>query len=67
LLPASRRLRILPLDITDPDSIARAIAEAGTIDVLVNNAAFGAPAPIELTAPQTSVLCSRPIRWARSR
>ncbi|MGH7073575.1 MAG: SDR family oxidoreductase [Stellaceae bacterium] len=53
LLPASRRLRILPLDITNPDSIARAIAEAGTIDVLVNNAGFGAPAPIELTAPET--------------
>lgn len=53
-LPASDRLRILPLDITDPDSIARVIAEAGPIDVLVNNAGFGAPAPIELTAPETA-------------
>ncbi len=54
LLPASDRLRILPLDVTDPDSVARAIAEAGTIDVLVNNAGFGAPAPIELTTPETA-------------
>ncbi|WP_168879812.1 SDR family oxidoreductase [Rhizobium sp. P28RR-XV] len=54
LLPSSDRLRILPLDITDPDSISRVIAQAGVIDVLVNNAGFGAPAPIELTAPETS-------------
>ncbi len=54
LLPASDRLRILSLDITNPDSIAKAIPEAGTIDVLVNNAGFGAPAPIELTAPETA-------------
>jgi len=54
LLPASDRLRILPLDITDPESIARAVAEAGPIDVLANNAGFGAPVPIELTAPETA-------------
>ncbi|NLS20282.1 SDR family oxidoreductase [Rhizobium sp. P40RR-XXII] len=54
LLPSSDRLRVLPLDITDPDSISRVIAQAGVIDVLVNNAGFGAPAPIELTAPETS-------------
>ncbi|HTJ88936.1 MAG TPA: SDR family oxidoreductase [Acidocella sp.] len=54
LLPDSARLRILPLDVTNPDSIATAIAEAGTIDVLVNNAGFGAPAPLELTAPETA-------------
>ena len=34
LLPASDQLRILPLDITDPNSIARAVAEAEPIDVL---------------------------------
>lgn len=54
LLPASDRLRILPLDVTDPKSVARAVTEAGPIDVLVNNAGFGVPAPIELTSPETA-------------
>lgn len=54
LLPASAHLRVLALDITDPDSIAQAVAEAGPIDVLVNNAGFGAPIPIELTPPETA-------------
>src|SRR5579875_2754066 len=48
LLPPSSRLHILPLDVTDADSIAQAIAKAGPIDVLVNNAGYAAPAPIEL-------------------
>lgn len=54
LLPASERLRVLPLDVADPGSIARAVAAAGPIDVLVNNAGFGAPAPIELTEAATA-------------
>jgi NAD(P)-dependent dehydrogenase (short-subunit alcohol dehydrogenase family) len=54
LLPASRRLRVLPLDITVPLSVAQAVAEAGSIDVLVNNAGFGVPSPIELTEPETA-------------
>jgi NAD(P)-dependent dehydrogenase (short-subunit alcohol dehydrogenase family) len=41
LLPRSERLRILPLDITDPESIRRAVDAAGPIDVLVNNAGVG--------------------------
>jgi NAD(P)-dependent dehydrogenase (short-subunit alcohol dehydrogenase family) len=53
LLPASERLRILALDVTDPASIADAVKRAGPIDVLVNNAGFGAPSPIELTAAET--------------
>lgn len=53
LLPASDRLRIVALDVTDPTSISRAVEAAGHIDVLVNNAGFGAPAPVELTAPET--------------
>lgn len=54
LLPKSERLRILPLDLTDPASVTQAVAEAGDIDVLVNNAGLGAPAPIELTEPATA-------------
>lgn len=41
LFPRSDRLRILALDVTDPDSIQRTIAAAGPIDVLVNNAGIG--------------------------
>ncbi|PWR25895.1 SDR family oxidoreductase [Zavarzinia aquatilis] len=40
-LPPSERLRVLPLDVTDPDSIAAAVAMAGPVDVLVNNAGIG--------------------------
>lgn len=40
-LPASDRLHVLPLDVTDVGSIAAAIAAAGPIDVLVNNAGIG--------------------------
>ncbi len=49
ILPASDRLRILPLDITDAGSIAAAIAAAGPIDVLVNNAGIGAAGAFEAT------------------
>ena len=38
VLPRSERLRVLALDVTDADSIRRAVEEAGPIDVLVNNA-----------------------------
>ncbi len=41
ILPASDRLRILPLDVTDPASIVSALEAAGDIDVLVNNAGIG--------------------------
>lgn len=54
LLPSSPRLRVLALDITDPASITRAVQAASRIDVLVNNAGIGAPAPVELTAPETT-------------
>jgi len=47
LLPASDRLRILPLDVTDADSIAQTVAAAGPIDVLVNNAGVGQVSPLE--------------------
>ena len=47
LLPPSDRLRILPLDVTDADSIARIVKAAGPIDVLVNNAGVGQVSPLE--------------------
>lgn len=41
LLPRSERLRVLPLDVTDLQSIRQAVDAAGPIDVLVNNAGVG--------------------------
>ena len=40
-LPVSDRLKILALDVTDADSIAAAVAVAGPLDALVNNAGVG--------------------------
>ena len=53
LLPPSGRLRVLALDVTDDASIRDAVAAAGTIDVLVNNAGFGVASPAELTSLAT--------------
>ncbi|MBJ9963769.1 SDR family oxidoreductase [Burkholderia seminalis] len=53
VLPPSANLRVLPLDVTDAVSIRGAIDAAGPIDVLVNNAGFGAAAPAELTPLDT--------------
>ncbi|QFR33790.1 SDR family NAD(P)-dependent oxidoreductase [Ancylobacter sp. TS-1] len=49
LLPASPRLRILPLDVTREESIAAAIEAAGPVDVLVNNAGIGVVGAFEAT------------------
>jgi NAD(P)-dependent dehydrogenase (short-subunit alcohol dehydrogenase family) len=54
LLPASDKLTLLALDVTDPASIAVAVAAAGPIDVLVNNAGFGWLNALEGT-PMTAV------------
>lgn len=53
-LSASENLQILPLDVTDEASVTTAVAAAGPIDVLVNNAGFGAAVPIELIEAQTA-------------
>lgn len=53
LLPASDRLRMLALDITDPESIRWAVEAAGPIDVLVNNAGIGWLNAVEGTSPDT--------------
>ncbi|MGV3548168.1 SDR family oxidoreductase [Rhizobium sp.] len=54
LLPPSENLRILPLDVTDADSIRNAIEAAGPIDALVNNAGIGWLNALEGTSMQTA-------------
>jgi NAD(P)-dependent dehydrogenase (short-subunit alcohol dehydrogenase family) len=49
ILPRSDRLRVLPLDVTSPESIAAAVEAAGPIDVLVNNAGIGVVGAFEAT------------------
>lgn len=53
LLPPSDRLQVLPLDVTDPASIAAAIQASGPIDVLVNNAGIGLFGAFEATPVAT--------------
>ena len=50
VLPASEHLRVLALDVTSPESIRQALAAAGPIDVLVNNAGVGVLHPLESTS-----------------
>jgi len=54
VLPASPNLRLLALDVTDAASIAKAIAAAGPIDVLVNNAGIGMLGSLEGTSMATT-------------
>ncbi|NKJ40484.1 SDR family oxidoreductase [Rhizobium sp. SG570] len=53
VLPRSEHLRVIALDVTDPQSIDQAVKAAGPIDALVNNAGFGAAAPFEVTPMPT--------------
>jgi NAD(P)-dependent dehydrogenase (short-subunit alcohol dehydrogenase family) len=48
VLPPSGRLRVLALDVTNEESIPKTVEAAGPIDVLVNNAGFGAASRAEL-------------------
>ncbi len=41
VLPRSEHLRLLALDVTDAESIRRAVEAAGPVDALVNNAGIG--------------------------
>ncbi|GAB2478825.1 SDR family oxidoreductase [Comamonas humi] len=54
LLPASDRMRLLALDVTQPASIAAAVEAAGAIDVLVNNAGIGVVGAFEATPLATA-------------
>ncbi len=54
LLPASDRIRLLPLDVTKTESIHAVIKAAGPIDVLVNNAGIGVVGAFEAT-PMTHI------------
>lgn len=54
LLPDLDRMRVLALDVTNPQSIAAAVAAAGPIDVLVNNAGVGVVGAFEATPMQTT-------------
>jgi NAD(P)-dependent dehydrogenase (short-subunit alcohol dehydrogenase family) len=53
ILPTSKRMRLLPLDVTKPASIAAALEAAGPIDVLVNNAGIGVVGVFEATPMST--------------
>lgn len=53
VLPASDLLRVSALDVTDPESIASAVDDAGPLDALVNNAGIGAVGAFEATPMST--------------
>jgi NAD(P)-dependent dehydrogenase (short-subunit alcohol dehydrogenase family) len=54
LLPASERLRLLKLDVTNRESIAATLEASGPIDVLVNNAGIGLFGAFESTPMATT-------------
>ncbi|NWD06455.1 SDR family oxidoreductase [Pseudomonas gingeri] len=54
LLPVSERLRVLALDVTQPESIAAVLEASGPLDVLVNNAGIGLFGAFEVTPMATT-------------
>jgi NAD(P)-dependent dehydrogenase (short-subunit alcohol dehydrogenase family) len=53
VLPRSDRLHVLALDVTDPESVRKAVDAAGPIDVLVNNAGIGVLSALEGISMET--------------
>ena len=53
VLPKSENLQILPLDVTDAESIKKALETAGEIDALVNNAGIGMLSAVEATSVES--------------
>jgi NAD(P)-dependent dehydrogenase (short-subunit alcohol dehydrogenase family) len=53
LFEPSERLRVLPLDVTRPESIAAVLRACGPVDVLVNNAGIGLFGAFEATPMST--------------
>jgi NAD(P)-dependent dehydrogenase (short-subunit alcohol dehydrogenase family) len=49
ILPRAERMRLLPLDVTNPESIAASLEASGPIDALVNNAGVGLIGAFEAT------------------
>ncbi|NWD52646.1 SDR family oxidoreductase [Pseudomonas gingeri] len=54
LLPVSERLRVLALDVTQPESIAAVLEASEPLDVLVNNAGIGLFGAFEVTPMATT-------------
>ncbi|KOF21176.1 dehydrogenase [Ensifer adhaerens] len=50
ILPRSERMRVVQLDVTDPESISAALEVSGPIDALVNNAGIGVVGAFEATS-----------------
>jgi NAD(P)-dependent dehydrogenase (short-subunit alcohol dehydrogenase family) len=53
VLPASERMRVMPLDVTKPESIAALLEASGPVDVVVNNAGIGVVGAFEATPMAT--------------
>lgn len=54
VLPRSENLRVIALDVTNAESIQKAVESAGPIDVLVNNAGIGMLNALEGTPMETT-------------
>ena len=48
-------IEVVPIDVTSAESVAKAFAPIGPVDVLVNNAGIGGATPLELTPEEEHV------------